>query len=59
MGLGPVALYGLGDARARALDAKRLRHEQIDPIGAARFPSLSPFRLAELEQKIDELLAIA
>ncbi|HXZ01228.1 MAG TPA: Arm DNA-binding domain-containing protein, partial [Stellaceae bacterium] len=36
MGLGPVALYGLGDARARALDAKRLRHEQIDPIEARR-----------------------
>lgn len=36
MGLGPVALYGLGDARARALDAKRLRHEQIDPIDARR-----------------------
>jgi integrase len=36
MGLGPVALYGLSDARARALDAKRLRHDQIDPIEARR-----------------------
>jgi integrase len=32
MGLGPLALYGLQDARAKALDARRLRHEGIDPI---------------------------
>jgi integrase len=32
MGLGPLALYGLADARAKALDARRLRHEGIDPI---------------------------
>jgi integrase len=36
MGLGPVALYGLQDARARALDARRKRHEGIDPIEARR-----------------------
>src|SRR5262249_48197722 len=36
MGLGPVALYGLQDARARALDARRKRHEGIDPIQARR-----------------------
>ena len=27
MGLGPLALYGLADARAKALDARRLRHD--------------------------------
>jgi len=36
MGLGPVALYGLQEARARALDARRKRHEGIDPIEARR-----------------------
>jgi integrase len=36
MGLGPLALYGLAEARARALDARRQRHEGIDPIEARR-----------------------
>ena len=36
MGLGPLSLYGLQDARARALDARRKRHEGIDPIEARR-----------------------
>ncbi len=36
MGLGPLALYGLQDARARALDARRKRHDGIDPIEARR-----------------------
>jgi integrase len=36
MGLGPVSLYGLQEARAKALDARRLRHEGIDPIDARR-----------------------
>jgi integrase len=36
MGLGPLALYSLADARTRALDARRKRHEGIDPIGARR-----------------------
>jgi integrase len=36
MGLGPVALYGLQEARARALDARKKRHEGIDPIAARR-----------------------
>jgi len=36
MGLGPVALYGLAEARALALDAKRLRHQGIDPIASRR-----------------------
>src|SRR5262249_456875 len=36
MGLGPLALYGLADARARALDARRKRHDGIDPIDARR-----------------------
>ena len=34
MGLGPLVLYGLQDARARALDARRKRHDGIDPIEA-------------------------
>ena len=36
MGLGPLALYGLAEARARAMDARRKRHEGIDPIEARR-----------------------
>src|SRR5215470_17202721 len=36
MGLGPLALYSLGDARAKAHDARRKRHEGIDPIEARR-----------------------
>src|SRR5579883_3217387 len=36
MGLGPLALFGLKDARAKALDAKRLRYEGTDPIEAKR-----------------------
>jgi len=36
MGLGPLALYSLADARAIAHDARRKRHEGIDPIDARR-----------------------
>jgi integrase len=36
MGLGPLALYGLQEARAKALDARRLRHQGLDPIDARR-----------------------
>src|SRR5215469_1216629 len=36
MGLGPLPLYGLQEARARALEARRKRHEGIDPIEARR-----------------------
>jgi integrase len=36
MGLGPLALFGLSEARAKALDARRLCHEGIDPIDARR-----------------------
>jgi integrase len=36
MGLGPLRLYGLAEARAKALEARRLRHEGIDPIEARR-----------------------
>jgi integrase len=32
MGLGPHPLYGLAEARALALDARRLRHQSVDPI---------------------------
>ena len=36
MGLGPLALFGLEEARAKALDARRKRHEGVDPIEARR-----------------------
>src|SRR5215831_300282 len=36
MGLGPFPLYSLAEARGRALDARRKRHEGIDPIEARR-----------------------
>jgi integrase len=36
MGLGPFPLYSLQEARARAMDARRKRHEGIDPIAARR-----------------------
>jgi integrase len=36
MGLGPLALFGLAEARTKALDARRLRHDGIDPIEARR-----------------------
>ena len=36
MGLGPLSLYGLSEARTRALDARRKRHDGIDPIEARR-----------------------
>jgi len=36
MGMGPLALYGLQEAREKALDARRLRHAGCDPIEARR-----------------------
>jgi integrase len=36
MGLGPRALFDLSEARAKALDARRLRHQGIDPIEQRR-----------------------
>ena len=39
MGLGPLALCALQHARERALEARRLRHEGIDPIDQQRAPS--------------------
>jgi len=36
MGLGPFSLVGLHEARGKALDARRLHHERIDPINARR-----------------------
>jgi integrase len=36
MGLGPLSLFGLAEARTRALDARRKRHDGIDPIEARR-----------------------
>jgi integrase len=50
MGLGPLALYGLADARAKALEARRKRHEGIDPIEARR--------AERLRQRLEEAKAI-
>ena len=36
MGLGPLALCSLAEARARALEARKQRHDGIDPIAARR-----------------------
>jgi integrase len=36
MGLGPLALYSLQEARAKALEARKLRHEGLDPIDTRR-----------------------
>lgn len=36
MGLGPLALFGLQEARGKAMHARRLRHDGIDPIDARR-----------------------
>src|SRR5215831_9947146 len=36
MGLGSLDLYGLKEARAKALDARRLRHAGTDPIEARK-----------------------
>jgi integrase len=50
MGLGPRALYGLSEARAKALDARKLRHEGVDPIEARR--------AARAQQRLDAAKAI-
>jgi integrase len=50
MGLGPLSLYGLADARTRALDARRKRHDGIDPIEARRAD--------RVRQRLDEAKAI-
>ena len=34
MGLGPLAVYGLQEARTKAQEARQLRHEGVDPIDA-------------------------
>jgi integrase len=50
MGMGPLALYGLQESRAKAVDARRRRHEGSDPIEA---------RKAERAQtRLDETKAI-
>jgi integrase len=36
MGLGPFPLYGLMEARGKAVDARKLRHEGMDPIAQRR-----------------------
>jgi integrase len=52
MGIGPVSLYGLSEARALALDARRLRHQGVDPIDhrhAARHAAHAQARLNEVK----------
>ena len=41
MGLGPLALYGLKEARAKALEARRLA-TRVDPIEARRTARMKP-----------------
>src|SRR5262245_8103301 len=36
MGLGPLVVYGLSEARALAQEARRLRYQGVDPIEARR-----------------------
>src|SRR5215468_10610177 len=50
MGLGPLALFGLQEARGRALDARRLRHDGIDPIDARR--------AARLQERLEAAKAV-
>ena len=50
MGLGPLALYGLSEARALAQDARRLRHQGIDPIEHRR--------AARAQQRLDAAKAV-
>jgi hypothetical protein len=47
MGVGPLTLYGLADARTRAVDARRLRHEGIDPIDARKPPACAALDAAK------------
>jgi integrase len=50
MGLGPLKLYGLSEARALAQDARRLRHQGIDPIEHRR--------TARAQQQLDAAKAV-
>jgi integrase len=50
MGLGPFSLYSLQEARGRALDARRLRHEGVDPIDTRR--------AARLQERLDAAKAM-
>ncbi|WP_041751194.1 site-specific integrase [Bradyrhizobium sp. BTAi1] len=51
MGLGPVALFGLQEARGRALDARRLRHDGVDPIETRR--------ASRIQQRLEAAKAIS
>src|SRR6516225_8847806 len=57
MGLGPLALYGLAEARAKALDARRLRHEGIDPIGARHAQAVQQQLAAAREMTFNQCAA--
>jgi integrase len=50
MGIGSFDLYGLSEARTLALDARRLRHQGIDPIEHRR--------AARAQQRLDDAKAI-
>jgi integrase len=51
MGLGPLSLLGLQEARAKALEARRMRHEGIDPIEARH--------AARMRQQLEAAKAVA
>lgn len=51
MGLGPVPLFGLQEARGKALDARRLRHDGNDPIETRR--------AIRMQQRLDAAKAIS
>lgn len=53
MGLGPIALVGLGEARDAALEARKLVAKGINPIEARRAPKAAP----TFGEVADELLA--
>jgi integrase len=50
MGLGPYPVFGLAAARAKAIDAKQLLHEGVDPIEARK--------AARVQARLDEARAI-
>jgi integrase len=49
-GLGPLSLYGLSEARAFALDARKLLHQGIDPIEHRR--------AAKTQQRLNEMKSL-
>jgi integrase len=50
MGLGPLTLFGLQEARTKVLDCRKLRHEGIDPIETRR--------ASRMKQQLDAAKAV-